>query len=149
MTRFKKNRTGLGSRQHPLPDSPAPAPANACLWAWFSPKHTRKFQVPKGHTLCSYLSLFKHFKCLLRIQFGTKCFSYHLVRFSYWIRLTFDLNISFIWKRNWTFEYTTLILSTDLALIQLKDSLKFFVFPTVAWCSLLVDYNGTFISLAL
>ena len=115
------------------------AVAVACVWAWFPPNARENSKYP---TICSQLFVFKLLNFSHYIHCRTKVFWLLLVLFSYWIRLTSDLNISFIRKRNWTCEYITfipkerrthptfvhVILSTD-ASIQFEDSLKkFFIF---------------------
>ena len=68
-------------------------------------------QIPKGHTLIFHLFIFKPLYFLHHIQCGIKEFLLLLVPFNYWIRSTFDLNISFIQKWNWACEYTMFILN--------------------------------------
>ena len=50
-----------------------------------SPKHARKLQVPKVHTLCSQLFIFKLLNFSHHIQCGTKIFWLLLVAFNNWI----------------------------------------------------------------
>ena len=67
-------RTRLGREPEPEPGpAPPPPPPAAARAAWFPPNRARKLQVPKGHTLCSQFSLFKHYELPSHGQCGTKC----------------------------------------------------------------------------
>ena len=139
-------RTGPNPWSHPRPRQARAGRGGVRAWTWFPPKSVRKLQILKGHTLYSNLFIFKPSTFHIisnHIQRGIKIFWLLLLLFSFWIMPISILNIPFIQKWNWTYEYNMfiptrrrthfnhhVILSIDHASIQLKNSLKILCFPT-------------------